>query len=75
MLQNEPYSFRNLLGVNELNNIGTDGSSEDSRKSNSGVDLISIFHRVDRNDGTSSLRIIRICVSPTIGISLKEFMS
>ena len=64
-----------LLGVDELNNIGTDGSGENSRKSNGGVHLISIFNRVDRDDGTSSLWVMQFQTIHTILISLKENVS
>lgn len=65
---------KSLLGVDELNNISTDRSSEDSGKSNGGVDLIGIFHGVDRNDGTSSLQIDENSEKSTIRNSLKEIL-
>ena len=60
--------------MDKLNNISTDRSGEDSRKSNGGVDLIGIFHRVDRNDGTSSLQIDENNEFSTIMNSLKEIL-
>ena len=60
--------------MDKLNNISTDRSSEDSRKSNGGVNLIGIFHGVDRNDGTSSLQIDENNEFSTIGNSLKEIL-